>query len=88
MTVVPAGQFKMGSPPTEPGRNSDEGPQTLVSIGRPFAVGRLEVTVGEYKAFIEASGYKAGRNCEVWNGRGWQKRAAATFLGMGLRPGW
>jgi formylglycine-generating enzyme required for sulfatase activity len=85
MTVVPAGQFKMGSPPTELGRNSDEGPQTLVSIGRPFAVGRLEVTVGEYKAFIEASGYKAGRNCEVWNGRGWQKRAAATFLTPGFQ---
>jgi formylglycine-generating enzyme required for sulfatase activity len=86
MVVVPAGQFAMGSPNTEPDRNSDEGPQTRISIDRPFAVGRFEVTLGEYKAFVEASGYNVARGCQWWSSRvnGWDRRTAATFLTPGF----
>src|SRR5690348_6143908 len=44
MMVVPAGSFTMGSPSSEPERSDDEGPQHMVTIARPFAVGRFEVT--------------------------------------------
>ena len=50
MTVVPAGSFTMGSPTTEPERAADEGPQHMVTIARPFAVGRFEVTFEEWDA--------------------------------------
>jgi formylglycine-generating enzyme required for sulfatase activity len=50
MVVVPAGSFIMGSPANEAGRGSDEGPQHEVIIGQPFAVGKFEVTVGEWNA--------------------------------------
>ena len=55
MVVVPAGAFTMGSPPDEPGRDEDEEPQHRVSISRPFAVGKYEVTFAEWDA-CEADG--------------------------------
>ena len=50
MVVVRAGSFTMGSPPGESGRDKDEGPQRKVSITRPFAVGKFEVTFDEWDA--------------------------------------
>ena len=35
MVVVPAGSFMMGSPESEKGRNSWEGPQRVVTFARP-----------------------------------------------------
>ena len=58
MVVVPAGSFTMGSPDTETDRNNDEGPQRLVTIARPFAVGKFEVTFGEWDACVAGGGCK------------------------------
>jgi formylglycine-generating enzyme required for sulfatase activity len=52
MCWIPAGTFVMGSPPTEPCRDSDEGPQTQVTISRGFCLGKYEVTQGEYLAVM------------------------------------
>jgi len=60
MVVVPSGTFTMGSPSSERGRTSDEGPQRQVRIGAPFAVGVHPVTVGEYGAFARATGGRGG----------------------------
>lgn len=48
MVWIPSGTFTMGSPATEALRYSFEGPQTLVTIGRGFWMGKFEVTQGEY----------------------------------------
>ena len=54
MVVIPAGKFMMGSPEDEEGRrDNDEGPQHLVTIERPFALGRYPVTFEEYDVFCE-----------------------------------
>src|SRR5271155_5598040 len=45
--VVPAGNFVMGSPDNEKGRDLDEGPQHEVAIPKPFAVARFDVTFDE-----------------------------------------
>ena len=58
MVVVPAGEFTMGSPAAEIGRGLDEGPQRQVQIARPFALGRSEVTVAEFRRFVEEAGYR------------------------------
>ena len=50
MVVVPAGEFTMGSPETEEGRESNEGPQHRVRIAEPFAIGRFEVTFAQWDA--------------------------------------
>ena len=59
MVVVPAGSFVMGSPVDEEGHSADEEPQHPVTIGRPFAVGKYEVTVAEWDACV-ANGACAG----------------------------
>jgi formylglycine-generating enzyme required for sulfatase activity len=50
LLVVPAGQFLMGSPPAEPDRRDNEGPQHRVTIAGPFAAGKYEVTFDEWDA--------------------------------------
>jgi sulfatase modifying factor 1 len=56
--LIPAGKFKMGSPPDEPLRHDNEGPQHDVTISRPFLLGIHEVTVGQFRAFVDKSGYR------------------------------
>ena len=56
MVVVPAGEFQMGSPDSERGRFSGEGPVHRVTIGEPFAVGVHEVTFEEWDACVREGG--------------------------------
>ena len=67
MVVVPAGTFTMGSPPSEEGRDDNEGPQHSVTIPVPFAVGVYEVTFAEWNACVAAGGCPGGIHNE---GRG------------------
>jgi formylglycine-generating enzyme required for sulfatase activity len=52
MVVVPAGSFIMGSPREDEGRKPSEIPQHRVTIPRPFAVGRFELTFAEWEACV------------------------------------
>jgi formylglycine-generating enzyme required for sulfatase activity len=58
MVVIPAGVFTMGSPASEAGRGVDEGPQRQVQIAQPFALGRSEVTIAEFRRFADEAGYR------------------------------
>lgn len=53
LVVIPPGSFLMGSPGSDNERSSDEGPEHRVTIQQAFAVGRFEVTQGEWKALME-----------------------------------
>jgi formylglycine-generating enzyme required for sulfatase activity len=66
MVVIPAGSFTMGSPGGEEGRKDREGPLHRVSLDG-FALGKYEVSVGEFRRFVEASGYRtdAERNADA-----------------------
>jgi hypothetical protein len=44
-------EFRMGSPPTEPNRDSDETPHRQI-ISRRFAIATKEVTVEQYQRFV------------------------------------
>jgi formylglycine-generating enzyme required for sulfatase activity len=59
MVVLPAASFTMGSPDHEAGREDNEGPQRLVTISRPLAVGKFEVTFAEWDACVAAGGCKS-----------------------------
>jgi formylglycine-generating enzyme required for sulfatase activity len=48
MVFIAAGSFLMGSPDSEPDRDANEGPQTLVTLSRGFWMGKYEVTQGDY----------------------------------------
>jgi len=56
--VILAGSFVMGSTAFEEGRQDNEGPQHRVTFRRGFAIGKREVSVEEFKEFVDLSGYK------------------------------
>ena len=70
MMVLPAGKFMMGSPEEEEGRYDDEGPQHRVTIPKPFAVGKYEVTVGQYAEFVRETQHETG-NCDYLEDESW-----------------
>jgi formylglycine-generating enzyme required for sulfatase activity len=55
MIVIPAGKFIMGSPENEPDRDTSEGPLHEVTIAKPFAVSKFEVTFEEWDACVVAA---------------------------------
>jgi formylglycine-generating enzyme required for sulfatase activity len=55
MIVIPAGRFIMGSPENEPDREASEGPQHEVTVAKPFAVSKFEVTFEEWDACVAAA---------------------------------
>jgi formylglycine-generating enzyme required for sulfatase activity len=59
MVVVPAGEFMMGSPATEAGHAPWEGPQHKVTIARPFAVSKFDVTFADWDACASVQGCTA-----------------------------
>ena len=58
MVWLPAGEFRMGSPSEEAGRNLDER-RHLARVVDPFAMGETELTLGHYRRFIEETGYRS-----------------------------
>jgi len=52
MIVIPAGNFVMGSPPSEIGRNDNEGPQHKVVVEKLFAVSKFDVTFDEWDTCV------------------------------------
>jgi formylglycine-generating enzyme required for sulfatase activity len=55
MVIIPAGKFTMGSPENEPDREDTEGPQHAVTVARPFAVSKFEVSFEEWDACVAAA---------------------------------
>ncbi len=58
LTLIPSGEFLMGSPASEADRGDDEGPQHRVRITKPFYLGVHEVTKGQFAAFVKAKNYR------------------------------
>jgi len=54
MVRINGGTFTMGSPASEPERNSNEGPQHQVTVS-PFYIGKYEVTQAEYESVTGAN---------------------------------
>ena len=84
MVVVPAGSFMMGSPSSEKRRSKDEGPGHRVTMSRSFAVGKYEVTLGEYQRFVEATGGDDDAGCRIWNGSKWILDVSRSWRQLGL----
>ena len=91
--LIPPGEFMMGSTEEEIAEglagttNSrltewlrSEGPQHRVRIAKPFYLGAHEVTVGQFRAFVETSGYKTQAETDGKGGapagvaKAWQSR--------------
>ena len=73
MVDIPAGRFVMGAAPDEEEREnmSDQfrnrsQPQRVVNVKR-FSAGKFEVTRGQYRVFVEATGRRSD-GCFIWTG--------------------
>lgn len=57
LIVIGEGSDDIGSPDNEEGRYSNEGPLQPIEISRRFAIGKYEVSVEQFKGFVDATGY-------------------------------
>jgi formylglycine-generating enzyme required for sulfatase activity len=93
MVVVPAGSFMMGSTEAEREWAVSQGalewvdyekPQHPVDIAQPFAVGKYEVTRGQFAAFVEATGRKTSDDCLEYTGE-WKEDGSTSWRSPGFR---
>jgi formylglycine-generating enzyme required for sulfatase activity len=87
MVVVPAGDFMMGSPEHEPGRLEFEGPLHKVSFPTAFAVARDATTRDQFKAFVDATGYRFGETCQTQSDTGWVEKQGSFLAPPGFEQG-
>lgn len=58
MVVIPHGGFRMGAGPDDSGASDAERPARSIRFERGLAVARHEVTVGEFRRFMTATGHR------------------------------
>jgi formylglycine-generating enzyme required for sulfatase activity len=75
MVVLPAGSFTMGAPEGEKDRQPNEGPQHIVTIGKPFAVGKFHVTRTQFAIFAQETQYVAHQGC-AWTNPGFKQEGS------------
>jgi len=85
MVVIPAGEYTMGAPQSEPYSGEWERPQHRVTIAYPFAVGKYHVTRGEFARFVEETNYDAkGDGCYGFTGSTFEKSAVYNWEDPGF----
>lgn len=62
--------------------DADEGPRHVVHIAHFLAVAKYEVTVGEFRRFVDASGYTP-TGCTRWFGNAWQRDSTSDWNSPG-----
>lgn len=69
MVRVPGGTFVMGTPTADPraAATRAESQAVIVRIPKAFALGRLEITRKEYRAFVADAGYDVRASCVTWD---------------------
>lgn len=74
MVIISAGNFSMGSNDLD-----NTKPKHQVRIGNDYALGKTEITLGQFTAFVSATNYDAGNACRVFttrweevNGKNWR----------------
>jgi len=90
MVTIPAGSFTMGVPAGEEEREGVPDdfkgrsvPQHRVTI-REFALGKLEVTRGQFAAFANATGHSTGDKCFTYESGKWEDRSGRNWRSPGF----
>ena len=91
MVVVPAGRFVMGvaqgeeeAEDLEEKMRGRSAPRRNVQIAQPFALGRLEVTRGQFAVFARETGHDAGRSCWTIEDGKWESRDGRNWRAPGF----
>ena len=70
LVLIPSGECLIGSPESEQDANLNETPWHRVLISKPFYLGAHEVTVGQFRRFVNATGYKTDAEAGGVNANG------------------
>ncbi|MEP6938709.1 MAG: SUMF1/EgtB/PvdO family nonheme iron enzyme [Rudaea sp.] len=62
LVIIPTGAFRMGASDREAGHRPAEEPQREVQISSGFGLGRDEISVGEFRNFVEDADYTPDAN--------------------------
>src|SRR5262245_23911966 len=86
LLLIPRGQFLMGSPKGEEDRLDEELPHE-VEITQPFYMGRHEVTVGQFKAFVKDANHlteaeKDGKGGRAFDGQEFVQKPEFTWKNL------
>jgi formylglycine-generating enzyme len=86
LLLIPRGKFLMGSPKDEDDRVDEEIPHE-VEITRPFYMGKHEVTVGQFKAFVKDANYKTeaekdGKGGRAFDGKEFVQKPEFTWKNL------
>jgi formylglycine-generating enzyme required for sulfatase activity len=82
MTVVPAGDFLQGASDSDHLVLPLERPTHRVRIKYAFAASTTEITVDDFRRFVEATG-RDMKGCDIYDGE-WRHHAAASWLKPGF----
>ncbi|MGI9406389.1 MAG: SUMF1/EgtB/PvdO family nonheme iron enzyme [Hyphomicrobiaceae bacterium] len=83
MVIVPAGDNYIGSPEDDAAADPNEFPSAWVKFAEDFAVSQVEIKVGEFEKFADATKFKATGPCNT-DGVG---SAKADFRKPGMSQG-
>ena len=86
LLLIPRGKFVMGAPKNEENRLDEESPHE-VEITRPFYMGKHEVTVGQFKAFVKDAKYatdaeKDGKGGRAFDGKEFVQKPEFTWKNL------
>jgi formylglycine-generating enzyme required for sulfatase activity len=80
MVVIPAGGFEMGGKVF-----NTEKPIHHVTIGKSFAMGKTEVTRGQFSEFVNETGYNSGDQCSTFEGVNLYNRSGRSWRNPGYQ---
>ena len=86
MAMLPAGQGIVGASDEDirDGAAGDQAPQNRIVIPRPFAVSIAEITVGQYRAFADATNRPVAESCIAFVDGELRESPEASFERTGL----
>jgi formylglycine-generating enzyme required for sulfatase activity len=89
MVIVPAGEFTLGTSVDDPeaDRARGESPPLAVTMTRAYAIGRNEVTVAQYRAFVTAAQYATLGDCRHVDRGGWVADRSRDWRNPGFQQG-
>ena len=84
---IEPGEFMMGTPETEPGRYPNEKLHTVRITGE-YLLGAHEVTRGQFRAFVHATGFKTDAERQgfalLFTGDAWERRSGGSWRNVGF----
>jgi len=81
LVLIPPGEFLMGAAESDDLARKHEQPSHRVRITRPFYMGACEVTVGQFRAFVKATGYKTAAETDKRGTSGYNAKTRAFEYG-------